>query len=303
MENVRKQLSRIDMFKGRKDDVTIERLGGLTNLVYRVNLDGEDHILRISGEGTEDYIDRAVEGHNAKVAADVGVSAAVKFFDETDGLMVADFIPGQTMSPELFACTEGAANRAAKAFRKLHSSGQEFKFRFELFSMIDDYLKILADLGATLPDGYHDVVREAEGVRKALDAHPAELVPCHCDPLCENFIDDGEKMWIIDWEYSGMNDPLWDLGDLSVEAGFTDAQDREMMAAYYDGEPSDAQFGRMVIYKAMCDLLWTLWGLIQHANDNPADDFWAYTENRFGRCKKLMGTPEFARHLEAVKKG
>jgi len=143
----------------------------------------------------------------------------------------------------------------------------------------------------------------AEAGRKVLDAHPIPLAPCHCDPLCENFIDDGERMWIVDWEYSGMNDPFWDLGDVSVEAGFAREHDEQMMQAYCGGRLDDALFGRMVIYKAMCDLLWTLWGLIQHANGNPADDFWTYAINRFERCKALMGSGGFARHLAAVDRG
>ena len=166
--------------------------------------------------------------------------------------------------------------------------------------MIDEYLGILDGKDVALPDGYHDVVRQAETVRAALEAHPAKLAPCHCAPLCENFLDTGETMWIVDWEYSGMNDPMWDLGDLSVEAGFDEGQEREMMAAYFDGAPPPDRWGRMVIYKAMCDLLWTLWGLIQHANQNPVDDFWAYSVNRFERCKRLMAEPDFATHLKAI---
>ncbi len=300
MEEVRRQLARIEMFQGREAEAQIERLGGLTNLVYKISLDGEAYILRIAGEGTDEIIDRVIEKHNARVAANAGMSADVLFFDASDGLMLASYIPGETMSAEKFTNSAGSAARAARAFKIIHTCGQEFKFRFELFAMMDDYLKVLDDLGATLPDGYHDVVHEAQAVRRAIDAHPADLVPCHCDPLCENFIDDGERMWIIDWEYSGMNDPLWDLGDLSIEAGFTEAQDREMMEAYFDNQPTEAQFARMVIYKAMADLLWTLWGLIQHANNNPVDDFWAYSIGRFERCKKLMASPEFTRHLEAM---
>ena len=166
--------------------------------------------------------------------------------------------------------------------------------------MIDDYLALLDGKGAALPDGYHDVVAEAEAVRRVLDANPTPLAPCHCDPLCENLLDDGARMWIVDWEYSGMNDPIWDLGDLSVEAGFEARHDREMMDAYCGGAAPAHVYGRMVIYKAMCDLLWTLWGLIQHANENPAEDFWAYAVNRFERCKTLMGEPDFARHLAAI---
>jgi len=195
---------------------------------------------------------------------------------------------------------EGAPARAGEAFRRLHLSGAQFPFHFELFSMIDDYLGILSTKNVTLPEGYHDVVREASAVRKALAADPVALAACHCDPLCENFLDTDERMWIVDWEYSGMNDPMWDLGDLSVEGGFDAAQDEEMLTAYFGGEASAKDRGRMVIYKAMCDLLWTLWGLIQLANGNPADDFRAYADGRFARCKALMATPDFSRHLKAV---
>jgi thiamine kinase-like enzyme len=110
-------------------------------------------------------------------------------------------------------------------------------------------------------------------------------------------------MWLVDWEYSGMNDPMWDLGDLSVEGGFDAGQDDELLQGYFGREASAVDRGRMVIHKAMCDLLWTLWGLIQHAHQNPADDFWAYSLNRFARCKALMAEPDFARHLAAVRAG
>jgi thiamine kinase-like enzyme len=154
----------------------------------------------------------------AREAAKAGVSPPLEYFDAATGVMVTRFIEGATtMTPELFKTVSGAPARAGRAFRKLHESGAVFPFRFELFSMIDDYLKILSTKDVTLPSGYHDVVCEAERVRAALNAHPAKIVACHCDPLCENFIDTGERMWIVDWEYSGMNDAMWDLGDLSVE--------------------------------------------------------------------------------------
>jgi len=278
----------------------IARLGGLTNLVYRVDSDKGPICLRLPGKGTEEYIDRKVEKVNAQAAASAGVSPEVLHFDAA-GVMVTRYVADTvTMDPAAFKARAGAPARAALAFRQLHVSGETFEFRFELFSMIDDYLKILATKDVDLPEGYHDVVGEAEAVRAALERNPAPLAPCHCDPLCENFLDTGERMWIVDWEYSGMNDPMWDLGDLSVEAGFDAAQEQEMMAAYFDGAPPRSQWGRMVIYKAMCDLLWTLWGLIQHANRNPVDDFWAYSVNRFERCKRLMAEPEFQTHLKAI---
>jgi thiamine kinase-like enzyme len=281
----------------------IQRLGGLTNLVFRVAANGQSVIVRIPGQGTEDYIDRAVEIHNARVAADAGVSPDVLWADSGTGVMISDCIEEGivTMTPEQFSTRSGSPARAGAALRQLHGSDKPFEFRFELFAMIEDYLGILANKDIDLPDGYAGVVADAAPVRKLLEEKPEPLVPSHCDPLCENFLDDGNRMWIVDYEYSGMNDAMWDLGDLSVEANMTDAQDREMLMAYFGQPPTAAQLGRMVVYKAMCDLLWTLWGLIQHADRNPADDFWAYAIGRFERCKALMDDDSFGEHLDAIR--
>jgi len=274
-----------------------QRLGGLTNRVYRLG----DAILRVPGEGTADYIDRTAEAVAADAAAHAGVSPAVLYNDPASGLMVTRYVADTvTMTPDAFRSRSGAPARAALALRQLHQSGQVFATRFELFAMIDDYLRLLSGKDVALPDGYHAVVREAEAVRAALARTPVPLAPCHCDPLCENFLDTGSRMWIVDWEYAGMNDPMWDLGDLSVEAGFDEGQDEALLAAYFDGSAPPQDQARMVIYKAMCDLLWTLWGLIQLANHNPADDFQVYADSRFARCRALMATPGFARHLNVL---
>jgi len=283
---------------------SITRLGGMTNLVHRVDVGADSLIVRIPGEGTEAYIDRAVEIHNAKAAARAGVSPEVIYAEDESGLMISETVPNiETMTPDLFKTRLGSPGRAGKALAKLHTSGEVFEFRFELFAMIEDYLKVLSTKDVRLPDGYHALVAAAAPIKEVLRAADTPLAPCHCDPLCENFLDDGKIMWIVDWEYSGMNDPLWDLGDLSVEAGMDAAQDAEMMTAYFGRAPTPAEMGRMVIYKAMCDLLWTLWGLIQVADKNPAEVFWAYSIGRFERCKVLMEAPDFEGHLNAVKHG
>ena len=204
------------------------------------------------------------------------------------------------MTPDAFRTRPGAPARAGQLLARLHRSGAAFPFRFELFGMIDSYLALLAPREVTLPEGYHDVVAEAGSVRAALSRARVPLTACHCDPLCENFLDTGSRMWVVDWEYSGMNDPMWDLGDLSVEAGMDDGQEDAMLTAYFGHQARPGDLGRMVTYKAMCDLLWTLWGLIQLSDGNPADDFRAYADTRFARCKALMGTADFARHLAAI---
>lgn len=286
------------------EECRIERLGGLTNLVHRVVTPHEEIVVRIPGEGTEEYIDRAVEATNAAAAYRAGVAPEVLWVDASSGIMVTRSVPGvTTMSPELFKTRAGSPTRAGKALAKLHRSGVAFDFRFELFAMIENYLKVLSTKDVQLPEGYHDIVKAAEPVKQALEENPAPLVACHCDPLCENFLDDGEAMWIVDWEYSGMNDPLWDVGDLSVEAQMDEKQEAELLLGYFSREPTPAERGRVIIYKAMCDLLWTLWGLIQFADKNPADDFWAYATTRFERCKALMQQEEFSTHLAAVRAG
>lgn len=294
-EDLAAVLASVPMLAGYRGPV--ERLGGLTNRVYRLG----ERCLRVPGEGTEAYINRHHEAVAARAAAAAGISPEVLHVDPDSGLMVTRFIHGAvTMTPEGFRNRDGAVARAGQAFARLHGSGAAFPFRFELFAMIDDYLRLLSGHDVALPEGYHDVVAEAEAVRAALAARPLPLAACHCDPLCENFLDTGARMWIVDWEYSGMNDPMWDLGDLSVEAGFDADQDEALLTAYFGGEAPARDRGRVVIYKAMCDLLWTLWGLIQLAGGNPADDFRAYADGRFARCKALMAGPEFAHHLRAV---
>ena len=194
----------------------------------------------------------------------------------------------------------GATARAGQALKKLHDCGETFATEFNIFKMMDDYLGMLGAKNAWIPTNYEQVQAESDAVRRALAMDPAALVPCHCDPLPENFLDTGERMYVIDWEYAGNNDAMWDLGDLSVEADFGPEQDNALLEAYFNGPPPADKRARMMMYKAMCDLLWTLWGAIQVANDNPVEDFRAYAEGRFQNCKKLMQSTEFKAQLSVM---
>lgn len=276
---------------------SIERLGGLTNRNFKVEAPAGRFVLRLAGQGTSDYIDRAVEEVNARVASQAGVNAEVLFFDRQDGTMLSRYVDeSRTMSIESFR-DEDAVQRAGRALHRLHSCGSQFQGQFELFEQIDRYLAILSDKRARLPDGYAEVQHKAEKVRQALARHPLPQAPCHCDPLVENFLDTGTFMHIIDFEYAGNNDPMWDLGDLSVEGHFTAAQDEQLLLGYFGSPPHPLDQARMVMYKAMCDLLWTLWGVLQHVNHNPAEDFWAYGVGRLERCRQLMASTQFNHHL------
>lgn len=280
------------------------RLGGLTNKNYLITTPTNKLVLRIPGAGTEEYINRAHEHKAAVITSDLGVNANVLYFDPVSGVQVAQFVEeAVTMDAEKFKNPE-AISRAAVSLRKVHESKRPFENRFELFAMIDGYLAFLSGKNAELPLGYGDVKEGAEGVRQALLKHKTPLVPCHCDPLAENFLDTPTHSYIIDWEYSGVNDPMWDLGDLSVEASFDARQDEQLLKSYFKGQAIDPfDRGRMTLYKAMCDLLWTLWGVIQHVNKNESEDFWAYATRRLQRCKLLMEESSFQTHVQAVVRG
>ena len=200
--------------------VTGERLGGLANRNYKVATPIGVFVLRIPGEGTSEYISRENESRAARITSEIGVNAPLLYFDARAGVQMPRFIEGgATMNAERFKDL-GSVKRAAQSLRRVHDCGRPFTNRFELFQMIDEYLDILAKKHAPLPDGYHDVKREAEAVRKALNARALPIVPSHCDPLAEHFLDTGKQVYVIDWEYAGNNDPMWDLGDVSVEAAF-----------------------------------------------------------------------------------
>jgi thiamine kinase-like enzyme len=299
MTELENALARIPFLAG-VHPAAATRLAGLTNINYLVDVGAERLVLRIPGAGTGEYIDRVSEEVAARSAAAAGVNAPVLFFDPTDGLMVTRFIDGAiTMTADRFRDLDAVA-RAARAFRRLHTRAEPFATDFQLFAMIDDYKRLITEKGAAVPDGYAAAETTADATRRALEATARPLVPSHCDPLCENLLDTGEQMVVIDYEYSGNNDPMWDLGDLSVEGSFGPAQDAALLTAYFGHQPPAHEVGRMVAYKAMCDLLWTLWGVIQHANGNPAEDFWAYAVGRFERCRALMSTPEYTAQLECI---
>jgi thiamine kinase-like enzyme len=306
LNDVYAALARVPFFENvRREVIRLDRLGGaLTNVSYKVTIGSAAYVLRLAGEGTSDFIDRTAEEHNARAAAAAGVNAEVLYFDARDGTMVTRFIDGVSMNGgDGFGRDPGAPGRAARALGQVHRLGRVFRSRFDVFAEIEGYLGLLREGRTPLPDGYHEAGRRARVVRRALEASPSTLVPCHNDPWPGNLLDAGGRVYLIDWEYSGMNDPAWDLADLSVEAGFDAEQDRAMVEAYRGGPEPPALYSRLEVYKAMSDLHWSVWGFVQHAKGNPAEDFWSYGLERLGRARARMGGADFGRHLSIVRDG
>lgn len=295
-------LGRIPMFRGAaRRDVGISILSNsYTNSSFRVDFAGESFLLRLPGDGTADFIDRRAEIHNARIAAKVGVNADILFSDASDGTMVCRFIEGPGMDAPSFASDPATPARASAALRKVHRCGESFASRFDPFERIEAYARILRRSRVPLPDDFPLVL---EGVRRAgrgLEPPPS-LAPCHNDPWPGNFVDGGHRMYLVDWEYSGRNDPMWDLADLSVEAEFGSVGDRRMLSSYFGGPPPRDSLIRFEAYKPVCDFLWSLWGFFQTVNGNskpaPGENFFAYAIGRHERCKTRLSAPEDTKRL------
>jgi thiamine kinase-like enzyme len=172
-------LARVPLLRDvRLENLGIERLSGaLTNVSYKVTTDAGIFVLRLAGEGTSDYVDRTAEGHNARVAAAAGVNAEVLYFDAREGTMLTRFVEGVGMDGEGFSSDPWAPSRAALALKRVHGAGTIFKSRFNAFDMIDGYVDLLHRLRMPLPEDYYEVGREAEAVRRALEASPMPLAP------------------------------------------------------------------------------------------------------------------------------
>jgi thiamine kinase-like enzyme len=301
--STRQALVRLPGFDAaRADAATLTPLDGLTNRVFRIDSRGETFALRIPGDGSAAIIDRRVEERNARAAAAAGVAPLIIYFG-ADGLMLTRFVEGAvTLSPERFRSRPGAVERAAHALRRLHQTARDFVRDFQVFAIVDDYVRLLSGRAA-LPEHFRDAIAEAAGIRAALAKRPAERWPCHCDPTGPNLLDTGARVWLIDWEYSGMNDPTWDLAYLSLEGRFDAGLDARLLRAYFGHAPIPAETGRFIIHKPLCLLLASLWALIQHAAGNRAADFRAYAEEALAACRAEMRMPALAAALQAVRRG
>lgn len=304
LEKAYKMLTGVPFFAGMKREaVEIEPLGSLTNMSYKVIVDDTAYALRLPGQDTWEYIDRAAEEHNSRVAAAAGIGAGVLYSDARSGTMVSRFVEGDVMHVAWLDRDAEALARVARTLKSVHGLGRSFRSRFDVFGMIDRCRKLLHGFRQPLPKGYTELERGLKAARWALQASPVPLVPCHNDPWPNNFIEAGGRIYLIDWEFSGMNDPFWDLAHLSAESGLGPEQDRTIMEAYWRGAAPKEFYSRLEIYKTLGDLLWSLWGLIQYANDNPLDDFLAYAQERFARCEERMHAPNFGCHLDIVRTG
>ena len=264
----------------------IERLGGMTNHSYKITRnDGQEYLARIPGEGTEEMINRCDERKSTQLACELGIDSPLLYFSD-DGRKVMKFIQDpQPMNEEVMRRKENLL-QAAKIFHKLHTCGIDTGVRFEVFEMADLYEKIIRDEKVNLYPDYEDVRKTVMAIKGEVDQEEkAPKVPCHNDSLVGNWILDGNgKLYLIDWEYSGMNEAMWDLSCLSIEAIYTAEDDIALLNAYFCREASPNEKKRFAAAKLYVDYLWTLWGLTRVPFDG--EFMQKYADNRYLRLKK-----------------
>ncbi|HEX4433200.1 MAG TPA: phosphotransferase [Acidimicrobiales bacterium] len=291
-------LERIAVLRGQP--CIVEPLpGGLTNKNYKVSTPIGTYVVRHSKPPSADAlaVDRRAEYENSVRAAAAGVGAPVIEFLPDDGLLVIGFVEGETLSDEHLQAP-GILPRVAEACRRLHA-GPAFVNRFDMFELQPDYLARVQHRGFRLPPGYLDHAGTVRRIRLAMAVRPVDLRPCNNDLLAANFIDDGRRVSIIDYEYSGNNDPYFELGNIWSECHLTLEQLEELVVAY-DGSPSRSHLARCRLWGLMSQYGWTLWASIQDGTSGLDFDFWSWGMDKYERAEATFADPELERLLADV---
>jgi thiamine kinase-like enzyme len=267
--------------------------GGITNLNVKVTRPEGVFVLRVAGRETDLLgIDRVVEHAAARAAAEAGVGPCVERFVEPEGWLVTEFVAGRIPSPE--GLREPAQlRRVAAALRAFHD-GPAIPGRFESLEVVDAYRDTALERGATLPSAFDEAHKVARAIASRRSG--AKRRPCHNDLLNANFIDDGERLWIVDWEYAGMGDPFFDLANFSVNHEL-DPGARATLLEAYAGKPREADLAAIDLMRFMSDFREAMWGVVQTVVSELDFDFDGYAATHFERMARTASEPGFRRAL------
>ena len=277
-----------------------ELSGGLTNRNYKVTTPDGTFVARICSDAEMLGIDRDNEHHNSVAAAAAGVGAPVIEYRPQDGLLVLGYIEGRTFTNEDVAAPANIP-RIARACRRLHG-GPRFAGGFNMFEVQRRYYSVVRARGFRLPPGYDDLMPLVEAARRALAVADEGTVPCNNDLLAGNFIDDGAELWLIDYEYSGNNDPCFELGNIGSECGLSPAALAALVTEYY-GRGLRNKIARATLLGLVAKYGWTLWGSIQDATSPLGFDFWSWAMERYEGAAAGLRGQDFGRLLDDAARG
>jgi thiamine kinase-like enzyme len=275
-----------------------ELRGGLTNRNVKVTTPDGVYVARCTGPSANFLgIDREAELYNTKAAERAGVGAPVIDYRPDLGILLLKYLDGKTLCNKDFQRSEVLAKVAAGC-KTLHS-GPRFRGRFDMFERQATYLKTAQDNGFKIPYDYLEYAERFGDTQSALTAGDQTTVPCNNDLLAGNFIEDGDKVWLIDYEYSGNNDPCFELGNIWSECALSTDQLDELVTRYY-GRPLRHKIARAHLQGVVAKYGWTLWGCIQSASSPLEFDFWGWAMERYEAAVAEMKSPHFARLLGDV---
>jgi thiamine kinase-like enzyme len=259
--------------------VTIEPLGGgITNRNFRVEVGGETFVLRIGGEDTQLLgIDRRSEHAASRVAAELGLAPEVVAFLEPEGYLVTRFVAGEVGRVDV--------PQVGVALRRLHD-GPSIPSRFDSFRVVEAYREIADDRGVATPPPYDWAHTIASRIEQRRRGEPPR--PCHNDLLNANFIAEGDRLWIVDWEYAGMGDPFFDLGNFAVNHELDAEGERLLLESYGSGDPEP-----LILMRFMSDFREAMWGVVQQAISTLDFDFRTYADEHFERLERTAAEPRF----------
>ncbi len=289
----------VESLAGRPRTVA-ELPGGLTNRNFKVSTGNGTFVARVASGGSELLaIDRQNEYRNSVRAAAVGVGAPVIEYKPSANVLVLQFLEGQTLTNADVAEPARLA-RIARACRQLHTA-ERFDGEFNMFEIQRQYRAVVADRGIAIPAGYDDLMGKFDAMAGALAIRDEGTVPCNNDLLAANFIDDGEKIWLIDYEYSGNNDACFELGNIWGECQLSDEALEALVAEYY-GRALRNKVARAMLLGLAGKYGWTLWGAIQAAVSPIDFDFWSWAMERFEGVSAGFAAPGFAQLLQDVQR-
>ena len=273
--------------------------GGLTNRNYRLTGSTLDVVVRVSDPTTSLLaVDRQAEYDNSVIAAAVGVGAPVVDYLPGAGVLVVGYVPSRTYTE---ADVAAHLPEVARAVRRLHAA-TPFTNRFDFFALHEHYLRIMEEHEFAMPPGYLALEPNAVRMRAAFGASPQPLVSCHNDLLAANFLDDGQRVRIIDYEYSGRNEACFELGNIAQESHLGPDALSELVFAYLERDDAETQawIARAQLWSIMTAFGWTLWGTIQHGASDLDEDFWGWAMEKYDRAREALARPEFDRLLDQV---
>jgi thiamine kinase-like enzyme len=282
---------------GLTPDVTPITIG-ITNRNFRVDIGGESFVVRLSGKDTELLgIDRAAENEAASTAADAGVAPEVFAYLPEHSALITRFVQGDHI-PEEDLQREDVLGSVVRSVKAIHAC-PPVHAAFPVFRIVEDYALIAAERGVTIPDAYGEAHSMADRIEAAFSMAPTLDTTCHNDLLNANFLRDGEHVWIVDYEYAGMGDPFFDLGNLSINNGLSpDAQ--EMLLRLYFAEVADEHRARLGLMRIMSDFREAMWGVVQQGLSTLDFDYVEYGDKHFRRLLETAADPRFERWLRAV---